>query len=43
MDCGRSRSGELLLRGVAIWPGDLKSLACASVNTSGAAFDRMNV
>ena len=43
MDCGRSRSGELLLRGVAIWPRDLKSLACASVNTSGAAFDSFNV
>ena len=27
----------------AIWPRDLKSLACASVNTSGAAFDSFNV
>ena len=43
MRCGRSRSGELLLRDGAIWPGDLKSLACASVGTSGAAFDSFNV
>src|SRR4029453_12616556 len=36
-------SGGLLLRDGAIWPRDLKSLACAPVNTSGAAFDSFNV